>query len=82
MTEIGDYAFGGCSSLTSVAIPDSVTRIGDRAFAYCSSLASVAIPDSVTQIGREAFFRCPSLLAFEQIEALRVRLGYQLSDFS
>ena len=29
---IGDYAFWGCGSLTSVAIPDSVTSIGDRAF--------------------------------------------------
>eukprot|EP01052_Picozoa_sp_SAG31_P029534 SAG31_NODE_2943_length_4877_cov_5.912725_4_plen_443_part_00 len=82
VTQIGARAFYGCSSLASVAIPDSGTQIGVRAFDGCSSLASVAIPDSVTQIGDRAFFRCSSLLAFEQIEALRVRLGYRLSDFA
>ena len=38
---IGDYAFSGCKSLTSVTIGNSVTSIGNYAFAYCRSLTSI-----------------------------------------
>ena len=59
--EIKEYAFSGCSGLTSVTIPNSVTSIGDRAFSVCSGLTSVTIPNSVTSIGEFAFNGCSSL---------------------
>jgi len=61
VTTIVDYAFYGCSGLTSLTIPNSITSIVDYAFAGCSSLTSITIPNSVTSIGNEAFAGCSSL---------------------
>ena len=58
---IGYRAFWGCSVLTSIIIPNSVTSIVDNAFYACSGLTSISIPDSVTSIGCEAFSGCESL---------------------
>ena len=61
VTTIGDMAFMGCESLTSIIIPSSVTTIGDWAFVGCESLTSITIPSSVTTIGDSAFWGCDSL---------------------
>ena len=54
---IANGAFEGCTSLTSITLPDSVTSIGDSAFEGCTSLTSITLPDSVTSIGYNAFYR-------------------------
>ena len=55
VTEVGAYAFSGCSSLTSIKIPDGVTSIDEAAFRGCSSLTDITIPDGVTSIGSFVF---------------------------
>ena len=41
LTQLGDFVFEGCSSLTSVTLPDELTQLGNYVFRECSSLTSV-----------------------------------------
>lgn len=61
VTKIGEFAFYGCTALTSITIPDSVIRVGDSAFFRCSNLTGITLPDGVTSIGRDAFNQCKNL---------------------
>ena len=58
--KIGDSAFYGCTSLTNVIIPDSVTSIGSNAFISCKNLINVVIGNGVTSIF-DSFKYCTSL---------------------
>ena len=59
--KLGNYAFSGCSGLTSLTIPSCVTSIGYCAFEGCSGLTSLTIPSCVTEIGNYAFSGCSGL---------------------
>jgi hypothetical protein len=61
VTNIVDWAFYNCISLTTVTIPDSIASIGDFAFENCTSLTSVTIGNGLTSIGHSVFFSCTSL---------------------
>jgi hypothetical protein len=43
VASIGFAAFGGCTNLTSVRIPNSVTTIEEAAFSYCTSLTNFSV---------------------------------------
>ena len=59
--EIGNHAFDGCSGLTSLKLPASITTIGACAFDGCSGLTSLTLPASITTIGVGAFWSCSGL---------------------
>ncbi|MDF1494480.1 leucine-rich repeat domain-containing protein [Caproiciproducens sp. CPB-2] len=44
--------------ITSIIIPNTVTRVGGHAFFSCYGLTELTVPDSVQDIGYEAFGRC------------------------
>lgn len=46
-------AFMNCTTLTSVTVPDSVTRVDDWAFYGCENLSTVNLPDTLTSVGGE-----------------------------
>ena len=58
--KIGGSAFRGCTSLTQITIPPSVTELGFQAFRG-SGLKSVTIPGTVKTLGAEVFAKCPDL---------------------
>ena len=61
LEELQNESFYGCSSLTSIIIPSSVSILGKNVFSDCESLVSIDIPNSITSIGENAFWNCSSL---------------------
>ena len=64
ITEIPAYAFEW-ANITSLDIPDNITKIGEGAFGFCKNVTSLTIPDSVTEIGEKAFQSWKGLKSFE-----------------
>jgi uncharacterized repeat protein (TIGR02543 family) len=61
VTAIESEAFEGCSGLSSVSLPQGLSKIGWAAFKDCTSLVSVSIPASVSYIDYYVFSGCTSL---------------------
>ena len=64
VTQIGENAFRGCESITSVNLPNTITIIGASAFFDCSSLETINTPQPLSEIGDFAFYGCTSLKNF------------------
>lgn len=74
ITEIKDYAFYWCKSLSSVLIPNSVASIGKSAFTS-TNLSQVIIPNNVSNIGKGAFLSCPNLMEIFFTSAIKPTIG-------
>lgn len=61
ITFIPDNAFRGCSSLTTIDLPESITTIGNYSFQSCSSLISLGANTSFNSIGNNSFDGCRML---------------------
>ena len=73
---IGTQAFEGCSGLTRLVIPESVTNIASWAFAYYRGLTDVMIPDDIQFVGDDAFGNCGRLANVTMPVCLVERSGY------
>ncbi|MBQ4530566.1 MAG: leucine-rich repeat protein [Lachnospiraceae bacterium] len=80
VTSIGEYAFSGCSSLSSIELLESVTTIGNWAFSGCNNLSSIEIPKSVTTIGDWAFSECYNLSSIELPESVTTIGNWAFSE--
>lgn len=72
---INAFAFWGCTSLSSITLPDSVLWIADHAFAYCT-VTSVILPRGLEVIEKYAFYCCFSLSSINLPESLLIIESY------
>ena len=72
---ITEGAFVGCSDLTEVTIPNSVTIVPALAFASCSALEKVNLPSKLNVIGDFAFSGCTHVKGYDLGESLW-KIGY------
>ena len=61
ITILGDHNFCDMSSLTSVALPSTLTEIHESVFAYDTALKEIQLPDSLVTIGSSVFRECTAL---------------------
>lgn len=80
IAEIGYRAFYGCSTLTSVAAPNSVRAIGQDCFKNCTALTEVNLNDSITVAGNGFLYGCKSLTSIHLPSALTSLQGTSLQQ--
>ena len=73
---IGDYAFYGLRSLTSITLGEGITSIGSNAFMQCLGLKAITLPSTLESIGYRAFYYC-DYIATISIPASVTTMGSQ-----
>ena len=82
---IGESAFLGCSALTKVKLPDSVTVIEGYAFSECIKLEEVILPKNLENLKGRSFYNCKALGSIEIPKSLQksgTAGGYQVGPFA
>ena len=80
--KIGDYAFAGCSSLSSVVLPDGLQSIGTGGFSGCTSLVSISVPSTVKELGTRSFSACSQINNISLASGLEIIGDYCFSGCS
>ena len=78
--DIGDYAFYGLRSLTSITLGEGITSIGSNAFMQCLGLKAITLPSTLESIGYRAFYYC-DYIATISIPASVTTMGSQAFAF-
>lgn len=60
-TPSGQGTFNGCTGLTEVVLPNTLTTIQAQAFRGCTALTTINFPASITTIGTNAFYQTSSM---------------------
>ena len=85
VVSIGDSVFSGKTSITSITIPNTITKIGNSVFKNCKGLETLVIPSSVTSIGNSAFFGCTGFTTFtlpDNVTVLGISMFYGCSSLT
>ena len=62
---IKSKAFWECNKLTSIVMPNTITKIGNYAFFYCTELSSVTLSNALEEIEYDAFEGCRNLTSVD-----------------
>ena len=77
ITSLSEGAFMGCTSLTGLTLPASLTTINKSCFEGCTSLIELALPDTISTVGEAAFKDCASL---KSMDFSATKLGNVIND--
>ena len=61
VSDIGSYAFAGCTGLEGLVLPDSIRTLSENSFHGCENLVYLELPDGIQHIGKDAFADCAGL---------------------
>ena len=61
VTNLGEFAFYGCTALKTVEFPENIMHLGYRTFADCTALTEVTLPTGISELGDALFGGCTAL---------------------